>query len=232
MDPFRPTHHQQAENVKSLGNHISIDEFLKKWPAEVLKLCYFERHYSSNIDFSDKVFQQGRRRLLFFYETLHQLEEVAIENSQIKLVDAYKPEEFIAKFHRAMSDDFNTAQALAELNGLFKFANQVLKKKNEVARNATAFTLSKQIHQIGNVLGLFQREPMQFILELKQQVLPELGITESEIDKAITARTQARNEKNWQESDAIRDELLSKGIELRDSSQGTQWGIAKQLGDH
>jgi cysteinyl-tRNA synthetase len=56
-------------------------------------------------------------------------------------------------------------------------------------------------------------------------ILPELGITEPEIQKAIADRKTARNEKNFARSDEIRDQLAQKGIELMDTPAGTDWKI-------
>ena len=68
-------------------------------------------------------------------------------------------------------------------------------------------------------------EPQTFIAGLKAKILPTLGITSEEIDKAIAERIEARNNKDWAKSDEIRDELAAKRIVLKDTHEGTTWTI-------
>jgi cysteinyl-tRNA synthetase len=210
---------------KSLGNQIPIKAFLDQWPAEVLRLGYLERHYSSNIDFSERVFMTTRRRLLYYYETLQQLDEISGDEPSAPIYPELVKLDLIGRFHKAMSDDFNTSLATAEMLQAFKLGNQILKRKADKSRARTAAELAVELRTLGNVLGLFSESPQTFISRLKAQVLPELGMTEAEILHAIDQRNQARAAKEWSESDRIRDSLLAKGIELRDGPQGTGWAI-------
>ena len=219
---------EKQKMSKSLGNHIPIRTFMEQWPAEVLRLAYLERHYSSNIDFSKKVFESTRRRLLYFYETLRELDLIAIQDPKVPVLRELQGNDFMERFHKAMSDDFNTALATAEILGHFKLANLVLKKKNEPSRNAAAAVLADQLRTVGKVLGILTLSPETFIQQLKSQVLPDLGITEAEISEAIAARKDARARKDWQAGDQIRDQLLKKGIELRDGANATEWTIAPE----
>ena len=64
---------EKQKMSKSLGNHILIQDFLKKWAPEVLRLAYLNQQYSSNSDFSENVFKSCARKLLYYYESLHLL---------------------------------------------------------------------------------------------------------------------------------------------------------------
>jgi cysteinyl-tRNA synthetase len=219
---------EKQKMSKSIGNHIPIRTFMEQWPAEVLRLAYLERHYSSNIDFSKKVFESTRRRLLYYYEILRGLDQISIVDAKIPPLREVQTLDFIERFNKAMSDDFNTALATAEILAQFKVANLLLKKKDEPARNVSAGILAEQLRTVGKVFGILTLPPETFIHQLKSQVLPELGITKTEINDAIAARKDARTRKDWKASDDIRDRLLAKGIELRDGADATDWTIAPE----
>ena len=68
-------------------------------------------------------------------------------------------------------------------------------------------------------LGLLHDEPMRFL----QSSASTIGLSDSEIEALINARAQAKADKNWAESDRIRDELKQQGIVLEDSASGTSW---------
>lgn len=213
---------------KSLGNHISINQFLQEWPAEVLKLSYLERHYSSNIDFSNKVFKDGLKKLLYYYETIAELEKIAKQDStQKNYLMGFDPEKIRSNFKKQMNDDFGTPSALVEIATVFKTANQILKKKDDTQKFHTAFAILELVKELGKVLNLFHNDASTFIEDLKNRLLPDLHITREEISEKISQRNAARENKDWSLSDQIRDELLAKGIELRDNNSGTNWTIAQ-----
>lgn len=211
---------------KSLGNSITIDSFLKIWPGEVLRLAYLTHHYSSDLDFSQKVFAQNRRRLLYYYETIQELESISKTAVDGECLPGYNQNELIENFHHAMCDDFNTAVAIASLNIAMKKARTILTAKDSPLKANTALSYLKSFKKVGSVLGLLTSDSKTFIDKLTDLVLPELQITRSDIAEKISARQQARDQKNWALSDNIRDELLTRGILLKDSGATTSWSIA------
>lgn len=212
---------------KSLGNHIPIKVFLKSWPAEVLRLAFLRTHYRSNIDFSTAVFAECRRRLLYYYESLLSLDELVASEESIsaETLENFDPSGILRDFEKEMADDFNTCNAVAVLNGAFRKANELLstKKSPRQIKSAQGYILA--LRKAGEVLGLLQANPGEFIDTLKDQVLPELGLTRDAIAQMITQRSEARAAKNFAESDRIRSELEQKGILLKDQRQGTAWSI-------
>lgn len=206
---------------KSLGNHITIQKFLEKWPSEVLRLGFLMNHYQSNIDFSQQVFQTCHKRLLYYYEAIEMMTQYAAgaaanSTSKASVVDA---------FHAAMSDDFNTAAALGSLNKCFKQARDLTTGKKSPEKQAQVAGLLAGLIETGKVLGLFKSNAADEILRIKRQILPDLGITETEIEAAIQKRKDARAAKDFQASDRVRDEMAGRGIELRDTPAGTIWSI-------
>ena len=114
--------------------------------------------------------------------------------------------EYRKKFEEAMDDDFNTADALAAIFELVKFANSNV---NENSSRAFAKLLRDEILQLMDVMGL--------IAEPKEELL------DADIEKLIEERQAARKAKNFARSDEIRNELLEKGITLLDTREGVKW---------
>ena len=110
------------------------------------------------------------------------------------------------KFEQAMDDDFNTADAISAVFEIVKFANS-----NSSAENTKEYidTLIKKITTLTDVLGLK--------VEKKEEILDE------DIEKLIAERQQARKDRNFARADEIRDELLAKGIILKDTREGVKW---------
>jgi cysteinyl-tRNA synthetase len=204
---------------KSLGNHISIQKFLSEWPAEVLRLGFLMNHYSSNIDFSKTFFQTCHKRLLYYYEGLAAMDEYAADTK------AASDPDIIAAFHSAMSDDLNTVMAVGALNKSFKQLREQMTGKKSPAKQATVAAGARAIRECGQVLGLFLADAGSQIQNLKTKLLPTLGVTEAEIDAAIRERKDARASKDFARGDAVRDQMAARGIELRDTPQGTIWSV-------
>ena len=215
---------EKQKMSKSLGNHILISDFLKSWPAEVLRLAYVQQHYTSNTDFSAQFFRQTSRRLLYYYETLDHLQKIA-NDTECPLQTGHDPMSIRQVFTATMSDDFNTPKAIGDLQGFFRKANELVKLKLTPTVAYTAYLYAQAFREVFQVLGLLREEPQVFIEKLKDMVLPELGITRTQIEASITERRLARDQKDYAASDRIRDELIKKGIELKDSQAGTQWSV-------
>ena len=211
---------------KSTGNHITIAQFLNDWPHEVLRYAYLRHHYASNIDFNEDSFHECRKRLLYFYQTLAQLDEFAGSECPSQQGNpTIDTQAALEEFHTAMSDDFNTAAAIGSINRWMKKACELSHQKRTPARRKSAKDLVDYFRTVGQVLGIMENDPAAFISQLKLAILPELGITAAEIEKHITARKQAREAKNFTAADEIRNDLKDKGIELMDRVDRTEWTI-------
>ena len=115
-------------------------------------------------------------------------------------------EAFTAKFEEAMDDDFNTADALAAVFELVKFANT---RVSEASSGEFASALLAQLVKLCEVLGL--------IVDKKEEIL------DKEIEDLIAERQAARKAKDFARADEIRNELLAKGIILKDTREGVKW---------
>ena len=210
---------------KSLGNTINIQEFLKDWHCEVLRFAFLQNHYASNVDFSEDVFNNCRKRLFYFYKTLLMMDKPSIEENSGFPTEAEEKQlaAMDTEFNEAICDDFNSPKALATFSNSSRWANQLSSKKgsSRLLKKIAQFQREK-----GKIFGLLQEDPTEFIKLHKTKILSDLGLTESDLLRFIQERQSARDSKNWGESDRIRASLAEKGISLQDSSEGTTWTLA------
>jgi len=172
---------------KSLGNFFTIKDLLKEHDAEALRLFLLSSHYRSPIDFADQYLVDSYKNLARFYELLAHAEEIGEGES------AETPQEVRDEFTSEMDDDLNTATALATLNNELRRLNQLraamtgMKKKSDDYKNARKELLdgAAGIRELGDVLGLFQRDPQTFMKSVKEKKLSQIGMTTQELESMI-----------------------------------------------
>ena len=201
-----------VDNVKmskSLGNFFTVRDVAEKYGYEPIRFLMISSHYRSPINYSTDIIEQCKASLARLYTCRDSL-DFALENAAEGEADS----DILAMFDKrrqqfieAMSDDLNTADAIAALFELVRDINS-----NVIAANANKGTVEaaiKAFDELADVLGLvYNRE--------KEDL-------DSEIEALIEQRTQARKDRNWAEADRIRDELKAKGIVLEDTAQGVKW---------
>jgi len=195
---------------KSLGNFFTIREVLEKYPAEVIRYFLVSSHYRSQVDYSEASLKEAHSALERFYQSLRGIDVPALVNE--KASEEFQG--FQEKFEQAMADDFNTPEALAVMFDLVRALNTA-RQQNSSDVPALASLLKK----LGGVLGILQLDPEVFFKgEAKAG-----DLSDAQVETLIAERTQARADKNWSESDRIRDLLAEQGIVLDDSKSGTTW---------
>ncbi len=217
----------QEKMSKSLGNFFTIRDILKTYDAEVVRFFILTSHYRSPIDFSDQNLAEAQAGLSRFYEALLTADQ-AVEGAPESAVESALGTELEAKFREAMDDDFNSALAIAHLFEGVRTMNRLcatkkFKKKADLV--AQVRDLRATVLKLGDVLGIYNSEPAQWLEKVKLAGLARLDITAEEIEEQIEARLQARAEKDFATSDEIRDALAARGIELLDSREGTSWKL-------
>ena len=226
---------------KSLGNILTIKEILKDWHPEVLRLFFLSHHYRSPVDYSEDSFLEARSGLDRFYMTLKSVKDeiaripspstgedkggghVHIPSECRKAIESFQ-----IRFEEAMDDDFNAAQALGYFYDLQTHLNSLLTlSKGKPYEEVISLLKTGLDHfsKTGWVFGLFREEPGDYLARQRKDGLRRLNLTEEEIKRSIEGRNLARKEKNWKGADEIRNDLLSKGIVLEDTSTGTEWKI-------
>ena len=123
----------------------------------------------------------------------------------------------------------NTAAALGHVFGVVRLIYKVLEDKTLRLSANTPELLDKFEQERANwvkILGVFGQDPAQFFAELKQIQVKRKGLDVNKIEGLLQERKEARQNKDFAASDAIRDELLAMGIEVRDTPAGVEWDIA------
>ena len=184
---------------KSLGNFFTIRDVLKAYDAEVVRFFILRAHYRSPLNYSDAHLDDAKGSLTRLYTALK-------NTTPSESFDA--DNDYVRRFQAAMDDDFDTVQAMAVL---FELANEVNKTQNA--------DLAACLKHLGGTIGLLQRDPTEFL----QGGSVSDGLSNEEIEALIEARKQARADKNWAESDRIRDELAAANVILEDKGGVTTW---------
>ena len=216
---------------KSLGNSLTIRDALKMYDYEVIKYLMFSKHYGSDMDILDSDFLMSEKHMYYFYMSIKQMEDFINTyggNVNGETLPDDISEKIIPDFIEVMDDDFNTAAALANLHGIFKYANGIIKSAKKNTREQTANTLAKilkNIKEVYGILGLFTEKPEDFISKMKEKYLSKLNIDVSFVEGEISKRAEAKKSKDFETADAIRSSLDEKGIILNDTAEGTVWDI-------
>lgn len=212
---------------KSLGNSLTIRDALKKYDYETIKYVMFSKHYGSDVDLSDNDYSLAENHLNYFYTSIKEMNKYIKDN----LVKEYDVKDDIAdsiipKFVENMDEDFNTTASIANLYNIFKYANNIMKTSKDKTKEDIANILRnilKNVHEVYSVLGLFDQNPDEYITKLKNKYLKELDIDEENIKQEIEKRAKAKQNKDFEKADKIRNALEAKGIILKDSKEGTLW---------
>lgn len=216
---------------KSLGNSLTIRDVLQKYNYEVIKYVMFSKHYTSDMDLLDGDFSLAESHMYYFYSTIAAMERYIVsfkDDSITAIREDDISDKVISDFIQDMDDDFNTAAALSNLHGIFKYANNVMKtakKDNRVNTANTLINILKNLREVFGVIGMFSQNPEEFVSEMKMKYLRGLEIDEAFIEGKIGERAEAKRNKDFDLADAIRAELDSKGIILMDTVDGTKWDI-------
>ncbi len=196
---------------KSLGNFFTVREISGKYDLQVLRFFMLSAHYRSPLNFSEELMeasQNSLRRIRNAVSNLAYLRENArageMTAKEAEAMDQVKG--YAVKFDEAMDDDFNTADAIAAVFELVKYANSMV-----TAKNTQAFidAVYRQIVGLCEILGL--------LVEEKEELL------DADIEALIAKRQEARKEKNFALADEIRSQLARQGITLLDTREGVKW---------
>ena len=186
---------------KSLGNFFTIRSILDHYDGEVIRFFILKAHYRSPLNYSDMHLDDAKQGLTRLYLTVRGTENSA--EIKIDWNDNYP-----TKFKNALNDDFNSADALSVL---FDLSNEINKTKT------ASYSLKIMLVNLANIIGLLTQDPEIFLKGKNSKK------TDLDIDELIKKRNDAKKNKNYNEADSIRDKLLSQGIILEDTAEGTIW---------
>ena len=184
---------------KSLGNFAMLKDLFASYHPEVIRYYLISSHYRSSLNFDSDSLDQARSALTRLYQALSlaSSEESDLHNESVR------------EFKDSMNDDLNTPEALSIL---FRLAKSINSSQDIQDQSMYASTM----RELGKVLGLLNDSSETFLQY-------GANLTDEEINQKIEERNQARDNKDFQKADQIRDDLATQGILLDDSSDGTSW---------
>ncbi len=185
---------------KSIGNMISIGEVLERFGGDALRMFVITSHYRSPSTYSDEALEASAKGA-------ERLREAAFGGSSGESL-TFGAAAVRNRFMEAMDLDLNTPRALAVL---FELARDI--NRERTAGNDTG-GMQRLLRQLAGVLGFNLEAPAQ----KKQEAAPF-------IDLLVELRRELRTAKQYQLADSLRDRLVALGVELRDSSEGTDWTL-------
>jgi len=190
---------------KSLGNFFILREVLDSYRAEEIRYFIVSSHYRSPLNYSEEQLDNARSALQRLYAAL----------LDTKLTALPQDNDYQKRFEAALDDDFNTANAVAVLFDLVREINRSKREQQERQHE-----LASLLRHLGGLLGLLQADAEEF---LKSRAGQSAGLGDTAIEDLISARLQARADKDWASADRIRDELSEAGIVIEDGNDGTRW---------
>jgi len=216
---------EKEKMSKSLGNILLIKDFVKEHHPETLRLFFLSNHYRSPVDYNEKSIEDTDIALSKLYYSLERADEI-IRGKDIKQEIFGEAEDIKNRFFEAMDDDFNTAVALSCIYDLSRIINRLIDTKDEGALPFITHTKSTILY-LADILGILRDRWQDFDENEKTRHLARIGMDIKELEKAMADRAEARKNRDFKKADAIRNDLLDKGIILQDSPGGTQWRIKK-----
>ena len=184
---------------KSLGNFRMCNGLLYQYPGGVFRYVILAANYRSEQSFSKDLLDSAWRSLDALYGYLR-----GIDDSDSTIVAD-------SKGYKALLDDLNTPLAISELHRLAK--------QMRAANGAHQQDLRAELAGLGSMMGLLQQDAEQWFTQARGSN----DISSAEIDDMIARRKQAKADKNFSGADQIRQDLLSRGVVLEDSREGTKW---------
>lgn len=230
-------HFSGTKMSKSLGNVISLREFLSQQHPEIYKWMMLSVHYRSTAEFGDEAIERAIAGLARVYSALALAESILqqADATTVKITsvsdEKYKTDLFSAwgKVEAALNDDFGTPAAFAVIFDLVRNFNA--KSKRGMKKLATTDSQCQQfihfVRRFGNFLSLFQQPAAEFLNTLDDQLLNKAGQKRTTIDALVNERTEARKAKDFAKSDELRTKLTDMKIAVSDLSTGSFWEVMK-----
>jgi len=194
---------------KSLGNMVTIKDFLSKRDADVMRMLVLTGSYRAPLIFNDET-QDAAEKSLERLKSAFRSASASASGLSADAASALAVQADSTKqaFNDAMDDDFNTPLAIAALHELVKAINTA---RDSGATDAQLETAQKTLRELTDVFGLRLQE--------KQGS----SDAEAQVNALIAERNEARKQKQWALSDQIRDKLKELGVTIEDSKDGTKW---------
>jgi cysteinyl-tRNA synthetase len=218
---------------KSLGNFLTIRDVLGRFSPESLRLFVCSTHYRSPLNYSETAIGDAETGLERLYECLAEIAQLPgtgdeSKGSAVSKKDAAKLASLEERFQEVMDNDFNTAQGLGIIFDTVKILNKIIRAlpANPGQQDITLLRQTGElIRKLAGIMGLLTVDPIAHTAAIKAERIKKLDLDPDMIEDMIRQRNEARQNKDWARGDAIRDELLARGVELKDGPEGTSWKV-------
>lgn len=199
---------------KSLGNFFLPKEiiegssslFKKAYSPEVIRFFMMQSHYRSTLDLTETALDASEKGLKRLLEGIDLLEKIEISSTSTVNVEG-----MVSNYYAAMDDDFNAPVLISQLFETIKIVNQIKENQATISEKDKLFLLEKTTVFLTEVLGI------QRYIDKKDD---RLGMV---MEMVIAMRKSARDNKNWELADQIRDGLSKSGIVIKDHQEGSTW---------
>jgi cysteinyl-tRNA synthetase len=218
---------------KSLGNFVTIRDIFGYCLPEVLRFFLVTSHYRSPLDYSTDALDEAEKAIKRIYSALAQTDETL---AGTKWSASPAPKELLEElaalesgFDQAMEDDLNTAAALGHIFGMVRLAGRIMDDKGlrkSQGGKDILLRIRAGFKRYSDILGVFATPPAEFLLSLRDKKASRKGLDATKVEALLAARQDARKNKDFPESDRIRDELAAMGVEVKDTPAGAVWDVA------
>ncbi len=208
---------------KSLNNILRVKDVLKQYHPDAIRYFLLSSHYRSPIDYNEQALLDASGNIDRFYKVLGRImhSDIPCLNNATSKTSNTASEPFWQRFSEAMDDDFNTAKAIAILHDSVRELNKLL--DNNDFDNVS--TVLSQLYKMRDVLGILLEPPEVYDATIKALKSSTRNIDTDEIEKLINDRSEARQSKDWEKADRIRQQLEDMNVVLEDNKDGTIWRI-------
>lgn len=219
---------------KSLGNFVTMREFLEKYNAELYKWMILSVHYRTMSDFSEDAIDRAVSSLARIYSAMAVAESVleSVADAPAIATDAAFDKitaEAWAKISEALNDDFGTPNVVAAIFEVTRQFNAQVKRgvKASPAIQGKAKSYLAFINKVGALMAMFQLKASDYLFELDNMLLGKMKVQRADVDALVAERADARAQKDFAKSDELRGKLTALGIAVSDTAQGSFWEVAK-----
>lgn len=202
---------------KSMGNGISIEKLLSLYHPDVIRFVLLQNNYRSDLNVVSGIFEEVEKHVYGFYKTFKDVD--AMEDNGKEPSENFKDVE--KEFNDAMSNDFNTAVALANIFKYFDKLRTFVRKH----KTADARALKNEIIKLYNILGILQKDPQEVIDVIRNKYIKKYDIDEAKVEELLKQRSEFKKNKDYSSADAIKSQLTDMGILIFDGAEGTKWDI-------
>jgi len=207
--------------AKSTGNNILPDEmfsgnndiFSKPFSPAIARFFLLQAHYRSIVDLSEAALLASEKGFQRLTEGIHLLDKLVAANE----TKGFDFKLWTDKCYQAMNDDFNSPLLIAQLFDAVKFINSV--------QNGSATITAKDLAFLKNKMKAFTEDVLGLSFNSNQTEDKVSTALEGTVNLLIEMRKKARDNKDFATSDAIRDQLLALGIQLKDGKDGTSFSL-------